>query len=266
VQAKPFSYKEYLELIAESSAIKMHENSNRVIERYRTSEYEMSNHTGAIFLVEFTTKKYIYISEGVFDMIGYTVKQFQEQTLDEYLGKIHPLDFEIMNKKIFPENMRFLRTINCQSYQDFIFSYNYRVPDFKGDYVTILQRASYIPSNEDAMPFGMIGVGFNITHFKNDVSVIQTIEKTMQENGQSRNELLLKKVYPVIDNENSNFLSRKELEVLSYISGGYSSKQIADKMNISIYTVNNHRRNMLLKSKCKSSSELINYASKHGLL
>ena len=172
---KPFSYKEYLEIIGDSSAIKMNENSSRVIEQYRSPDYNLSDHNGVVFLVEFTSKKYIYISEAVYNIFGFSVKEFKERTLDEYLSAIHPSDFEIMNKKIFPDNIKFLDTIQPEKYGDFIFSYNYRVQNIRGDYIILLQRCSFIPSNKTAMPFGMIGVGFNITHFKNDISVVHTI-------------------------------------------------------------------------------------------
>jgi len=35
---------------------------------------------------------------------------------------------------------------------------------------------------------------------------------------------------------------------------------------LSVHTVNNHRKNMLQKTNCKTSGELLNYALKHGHL
>ncbi len=52
-------------------------------------------------------------------------------------------------------------------------------------------------------------------------------------------------------------LSTREKEILAYIADGLSSKQIADKLSISINTVANHRKNMLLKMGAKSSAELV---------
>lgn len=266
MQPKPFSYKEYLAILRDSSAIKMHENSDRAIKRYQSPEYNLSTHNGVIFLVEFTTRKYIYISEAVYNIFGFSVKEFKERTLDEYQDAIHPADFEIMNKKIFPDTLTFLETIEPEKYGDFIFSYNYRVKNYKGDYINLLQRFSYIPSNRKAMPFGMMGVGFNITHFKNDISVVHTIEETCTENGELINNLVFKRIHPVYEFNIPQFISKRELEVLEHMSRGFGSKQIADKMKISINTVHNHRRSMLVKTNCKSSSELMNYAAKHGLL
>lgn len=54
-----------------------------------------------------------------------------------------------------------------------------------------------------------------------------------------------------------DLFTQREKEVLSLIASGFGSKQIADKLNISINTVGNHRSNMLLKTGAKSSAELV---------
>ena len=61
-------------------------------------------------------------------------------------------------------------------------------------------------------------------------------------------------------------ITNREKEILMYLATGLSSKQIADKLKISINTISNHRKNMLSKTNCKSSAELMNYAAKHGLM
>ena len=52
-------------------------------------------------------------------------------------------------------------------------------------------------------------------------------------------------------------LTRREKEILTCITEGLSSKQIAGKLSISENTVSNHRKNMLAKTGAKSSAELI---------
>jgi DNA-binding CsgD family transcriptional regulator len=52
-------------------------------------------------------------------------------------------------------------------------------------------------------------------------------------------------------------LTEREKQILAHIADGLSSKQIADKLAISINTVGNHRKNMLLKMGAKNTAELI---------
>jgi DNA-binding CsgD family transcriptional regulator len=263
---KDFSYEQYLELMADTSGIKMQEESKHLIERFRGDQQMPSRFAPVIFLVDYTTKKYVYMDEGCFNLLGYSPAYYYESGLKDYLKSWHPADYNIINEKVFSENLNFLKTLPTEKYADVIFSYNYRALNSKREYVTVMQRCSYIPSNISGIPVGVIGVAIDITHYKNDVSIIHTIEKAIQYNGNIIHELLLKKIYPIYEESTKQLLSKKEVEILHFISDGYSSKQIASKTNLSINTINNHRKNMLCKMHCKSSSELMSYAIKHGLV
>lgn len=61
-------------------------------------------------------------------------------------------------------------------------------------------------------------------------------------------------------------LSERELEVLQLISYGKSTREIANKLCLSIHTINNHRKNMLCRSRCGNFAELVQVAIKEGLL
>lgn len=53
------------------------------------------------------------------------------------------------------------------------------------------------------------------------------------------------------------YLTSKEREVLSLVSSGLTTKEIADRLNISHHTVESHRKNLLRKCQAKNSAELI---------
>ena len=60
-------------------------------------------------------------------------------------------------------------------------------------------------------------------------------------------------------------LSQREIEVMGLIADGLTSKNISEKLYLSLHTVNTHRKNILKKLNIKSSSELVNYAFKIGI-
>lgn len=62
-----------------------------------------------------------------------------------------------------------------------------------------------------------------------------------------------------------NQLSEREIEVINQIRDGLSSKEIADKLGISIKTVEVHRHNILKKLKVKNTASLINFINSTGL-
>jgi DNA-binding NarL/FixJ family response regulator len=52
-------------------------------------------------------------------------------------------------------------------------------------------------------------------------------------------------------------LSERELEVLGYMSKGYSEKEIADKMHVSVNTIKTHRKHIYDKLHIRSRSEIL---------
>jgi DNA-binding NarL/FixJ family response regulator len=56
------------------------------------------------------------------------------------------------------------------------------------------------------------------------------------------------------------FLSRREIQVLSLIAEGYTTKEIADKLFISTLTVETHRKNLLTKLNARNMVSLIKIA------
>jgi len=63
-----------------------------------------------------------------------------------------------------------------------------------------------------------------------------------------------------------NNITPKEKEVLSLLAQGFSSKEIASRLFISVHTVESHRKNLRFKFDAKNSSELIMKASSGVLM
>lgn len=61
-------------------------------------------------------------------------------------------------------------------------------------------------------------------------------------------------------------LTKREHEVLGLIARGYSNRQIAAKLSISVRTVETHRANLMNKLNLGSRVELVRFAAQHGLL
>lgn len=61
-------------------------------------------------------------------------------------------------------------------------------------------------------------------------------------------------------------LSDREKEVLTLVAKGYANKEIAEKLVISVKTVETHKGNVMGKLKIKTRPELVSFALKKGLL
>lgn len=61
-------------------------------------------------------------------------------------------------------------------------------------------------------------------------------------------------------------LTYREMEVLRLIARGYTNSQAAEKLHISVRTVEYHRGNLTSKLNLRSRSELMRYAEERGLV
>lgn len=61
-------------------------------------------------------------------------------------------------------------------------------------------------------------------------------------------------------------LTDREIEVLELICKEYTNAEIAEKLYISVRTVDAHRRNLLQKTGARNTAGLVRYAMKHNLL
>lgn len=87
------------------------------------------------------------------------------------------------------------------------------------------------------------------------ISIDQTVDEII---------VLLNKAFTIEkelgDDLKSGYLSDRETDVLRLLVTGYSSKEIADRLNISINTVISHRKNISQKTGIKSLAGLTIYA------
>ncbi len=62
-----------------------------------------------------------------------------------------------------------------------------------------------------------------------------------------------------------NSLSQREIEIIQFIKKGFSSKEIAESLDISVKTVEVHRYNVLKKLNLKNAAALVNYINNSQL-
>ena len=61
-------------------------------------------------------------------------------------------------------------------------------------------------------------------------------------------------------------LSKREIEILPLIAKGYGNKEIAEKLFVSVKTVEAHKTHIMQKLDLKSKPELVEYAMKKKLV
>lgn len=102
---------------------------------------------------------------------------------------------------------------------------------------------------------------------------VEAIEKVMSDGrylSKQISDLLIEDIYTTdtLNQENKDEINftRREIEIIKKIADVMSNQEIADSLNISLRTVETHRRNLMQKLKIKSVVSLLKYAAQNGII
>ena len=114
-----------------------------------------------------------------------------------------------------------------------------------------------------------LGVKGIVTKRCSQTEIIHAIESVAKSNRFFCNSILEIVMAPheeAIANCEPTDLSKREFEVLELIAKGHRTVDIAEKLFVSIHTINSHRKNILKKLNLKSPAQLIVYALESKLV
>jgi len=69
-----------------------------------------------------------------------------------------------------------------------------------------------------------------------------------------------------VDSKDEKHLTARELEIIRKIADGLTNHEIAERLFLSVVTVDTHRKNILAKLHLKNTAALVKYAADHKLL
>jgi len=125
---------------------------------------------------------------------------------------------------------------------------------------------------EEDYYFKMVSLGVKGFLLKNsDISEVQDALDTVMEGGSYFSKELLFNLVSNLKNSSDNSISEEELsererEILLLICKGLSNQEIGDQLFISKRTVDKHRANILAKTSCKNTANLVVFAIKNKLV
>lgn len=262
--AQDFSFKNHLQKVYYANDFIEEEKIKSLLSEFSRLNVAFNYTAPLLFAIDYVKSEYIVMTGGAQLITGHDPRAFLESGIPMLIDIYQKDDFRVFNEDIFTRNTNFLAGQPQSAHHQFIFSYNFRVRHNNGKYIPIFQRGCYVTSKETGLPLYSLGMVLDISMFKNDSVMYHSIEKVENTNG-----ILTK----VLVEENHFFpcaedkiLSVRERKILSYMAEGFSSKQIAGKLNISENTVSNHRKNMLKKTNTKNVAELISFALRGRLI
>lgn len=170
--------------------------------------------------------------------------------------EIHPLEQkEILIKDFYG---RFLATEEITSYK---LMYTYRMQDHTGKICTILHQATPLSVAENGTPEHILSIHSDISHLRagssTDVSFINLSGGTSYFNINPEKGFF----DPAFEDRHlaglRDSFTKREKEILCLLAKGLNAENIAESLNVSVHTVKTHRKNILKKSRCNNTTQLV---------
>lgn len=142
--------------------------------------------------------------------------------------------------------------------------------DYEGIKIIILSMEVTQDHISEAIKAGVSGYLAKDTKKEVLAEAIRKVMQGEQYFGDKISEVIFKGFYKQskgeqVAKENKD-LSKREVEVLRQIASGLSNREIADKLFISIRTVDAHRNHIMQKLSMKSTAQLVKYAIKEKII
>lgn len=230
-------------------------NNELTWEQHRPYIEFLSQVNNSCVFVSLLHVRYLFISPNFRNVLGWAVDEkmnLENDLLEEY---IHPDDLSVLlnlQKRTFD----YVFGLPYEEQYDYKHIFEFRALGVSGEYLRVICQYQMLETKEFDKPLLLLGVV--------DISPDQDLKAPIKfrlVNFRTGNIISI----PVIDNPDIS-LTKREKEVLKMVNEGLMSKEISDKLFISIHTVNRHRQNILEKMHVDNLSEAISYAQKLGLL
>ena len=202
-----------------------------------------------LFTVDVFKGRYDFASSGFSDLFGYKPEWINsiEKNGNFLEDMVHPDDLETLIKMQI-DHSYFIYSLEPRYRNDYSNTYNFRMRNAQKQYLNVISRQRVIEQDVNGKAWIILGE-VNISPDQRPLGDVQKITVNL-------------KTGKIIHFQNrfgdDTSLSKREVEILKLIRKGYLGKEIADKLFISLNTVNNHRKNILRKLQVSNSIEAIN--------
>lgn len=209
-----------------------------------------------IFTVDVFKERYDFASDKFVSVFGYNPNQIKtiRKQGDLLEDRIHPDDRE----QLFAyqiEHGQFIYSLPSEKRNDFQQIFQIRMLNTRQQYVNVVTRHQVIQTDRNDKAWIIMGV----MDLASDQTPSDQIKRTVL--NRKTGEIVASALVP-----EGKQLTTREKEILRFIRQGFLSKEIAYKLNLSLHTVNNHRKNILAKLDADNVIEALNVAEAYGLL
>ena len=182
----------------------------------------------------------------------------KEESLFVMADSILPSQIGVVNK-IDAFYTRFILNADLPPYSlKFVSVFNVEI--VKGDVRTLCRKIVPVAFPDDEIIYGLVLIEDVTSLVEDEMLSVDFIVSEMDLDKGKKVDAFIEKIKNIIENETilgDELLSKREREILALIKDGLTSREVADKLNISKTTVDTHRQNMLRKYDVSNVFELL---------
>ena len=195
----------------------------------------------AVYINDCKSKQQVWGNPLAEKMLGVPIKDLKNKDIDWYLNHYHPDDIEVVKESI----------LTFAEHKDTEFSGVYRIKTEGDDqWRWSYSKSTVFTKDQNGKNELILGIAVDLSHEMNTKNQMDVI---MKENIKLANKLIL------------DSLTKRENQVLHYISKGFNTKEIARTLNISPHTINSHRKVISKKLRLHCMASLAAFAVENGL-
>lgn len=200
-------------------------------------------------------KTHIYTSYNFSELFGYDLAAIQALGNEYFDSRVHPDDYLQMLRNGI-RILQFYYSLSKEERADYKFVNEYRVRGNDARYIRVIEQHQALELDKQ----GNLWLALGVIDISPDQSEFRGI----------KSQIINYRTGQVVSNPltqpQETPLSKREVEVLQLVKEGLLSKEISEKLFISVHTVNTHRQRILEKLGANNSLEAITYAAKFGLI
>lgn len=212
-----------------------------------------------ISVFDLCKKEHLFASYNFNSLFGYDLNEIEKNGTNYFNSRIHPNDFIALLQSGIAA-MKCYFDFEISERKNYKLINEYRILNSDEKYVRVIEQQQMLELDKKGNVWLALGVI--------DVSPNQEIYDGV------KSQLLnykTGKLFPLVSIEKnmastSSDLTKREKEVLQLVKDGLLSKEISDKLSISVHTVNTHRQRILEKLDVDNSHEAIKFATKLELI
>lgn len=208
-----------------------------------------------------------YVSDSVEEFVG---KDPENVNLQDLLHAVIPEEIESLSLKSKVNSHFYTSFLNKEDALHYKNLFSYRMKDAEGGIRTMLYQAFPLSVLENGTPEHVFCIHTDVSHLK--VSSTNSVSFIHMNGGKSYYNVDISKGKFLLDGSDTvshdlaELLTEREKQIVIKFSRGLNAEQIAEELNLSPHTIKTHRKNILKKSDCTNTTELVAKCLTNGII